>query len=87
MQTFNGGTSIIRKYISQQPIFLNSSFWGGESSVLSEQKIRELFAEMKKTCKREYTIIKKVFPSSACVMKQLLEKLFLQYVSTPILQF
>ena len=83
---FNGGSSVIKRYISQQSIFLNSSFWN-DSEILSIDKIKELFQQLKETCKRDQITTAKVFPNPMIVMKQLLEKIFLQYVSSSFILY
>lgn len=79
--SFNGGLSVVRRYISQLPIFLNHAFWEtDDSGYLLAERIKELFAKLTSTCQREHEVILKVFPSSGLVMKELLEKVFYQYV-------
>ena len=48
-----------------------------------QDKISEHFKGLKNTLATEFDIANRVFPSPALVMKQLLEKIFHQYVIVP----
>jgi hypothetical protein len=47
---------------------------------IPDERIREFFVEISKTCADEYKIICKVFPVSSIVMKQLIQRIFEQRV-------
>lgn len=48
---------------------------------LPDERVREFFVEISKTCEDEYKIICKVFPVSSIVMKQLIQRVFEQRVN------
>ncbi|KAJ3054447.1 Exocyst complex component 5 [Rhizophlyctis rosea] len=94
---FNGGASCVQAYVNQHEFFLSRAMTDveGEGSVGSgaeedaqdlvpDQSLLSLYDDIRKTCQQEWAIIYEVFPNSASVMQQFVQRIFAQLVQTRI---
>ncbi|KAJ3045432.1 Exocyst complex component 5 [Rhizophlyctis rosea] len=94
---FNGGASCVQAYVNQHEFFINRAMaevelegGGGEADDDNPQHLKpdpsllSLYDDIRKTCQQEWSVIYQVFPNSASVMQQFVQRIFAQLVQTRI---
>ncbi|KAJ3152868.1 Exocyst complex component 5 [Geranomyces variabilis] len=92
---FNGGESCIRAYVNQHEFFMNESEVdetqpqddeeGNEANDEPESEaLAKLCDEVRRTCKKEWEVIRAVFPNAPVVMQQFIQRIFAQSIQTQL---